>query len=174
MDASTDATDPYAPPVASLGDGRDLKSETVLARRLTRLAAAIVDSIIGMVFSLPLMFYLGVFEGFPQQEISQMTTVFLALGGFAAFLLLHGYLLANYGQTIGKRLLKIRIVRPGGAHAEFNRLIMLRYLPLTLVSLIPFVGQILTMVDVLFIFREDRRCLHDRIADTVVVQVLAP
>lgn len=35
-----------------------------------------------------------------------------------------------------------------------------------ILSFIPFYA----LVDILFIFREDRRCLHDRIAGTQVVQ----
>jgi uncharacterized RDD family membrane protein YckC len=36
----------------------------------------------------------------------------------------------------------------------------------TLIGIIPFYG----LVDVLFIFREDKRCIHDLIAGTHVVQ----
>ena len=36
---------------------------------------------------------------------------------------------------------------------------------------IPFVGFIFTIVDPLFIFQESRRCVHDLIADTLVIKV---
>jgi hypothetical protein len=39
----------------------------------------------------------------------------------------------------------------------------------TIVSAVPVVGPVLVLADALWIFRADRRCLHDRIADTVVV-----
>ena len=35
---------------------------------------------------------------------------------------------------------------------------------------VPYLGMIFHLVDSLFIFREDRRCLHDRIAGTRVVR----
>jgi uncharacterized RDD family membrane protein YckC len=38
-----------------------------------------------------------------------------------------------------------------------------------LISTIPFVGWIYAIVDVLFIFSENKQCLHDKIAGTIVV-----
>ena len=38
--------------------------------------------------------------------------------GFILFLVIHGYLLATRGQTVGKTLLKIRIVRSDGSPAS--------------------------------------------------------
>ena len=35
---------------------------------------------------------------------------------------------------------------------------------------IPGIGNLYALIDVLCIFREDRRCLHDLIADTNVVE----
>jgi uncharacterized RDD family membrane protein YckC len=39
------------------------------------------------------------------------------------------------------------------------------------VALIPVIGGFLPLVDVLFIFRHDRRCIHDLLAGTNVVKV---
>ena len=36
---------------------------------------------------------------------------------------------------------------------------------------IPLIGTVFSLVDVGFIFGKERRCLHDRIAGTCVVQV---
>jgi uncharacterized RDD family membrane protein YckC len=49
-------------------------------------------------------------------------------------------------------------------------LILKRYLPISVVSVIPVVGPLLTLIDILFIFRSDRRCVHDLIADTQVLE----
>jgi uncharacterized RDD family membrane protein YckC len=78
-------------------------------------------------------------------------------------------LLAREGQTLGKRALKIRIVRSDGDRVTLGRLIGLRWLPLAVVGAVPIVGPILGLVNALFIFREDQRCLHDHFADTKVV-----
>ncbi len=53
--------------------------------------------------------------------------------------------------------------------ASITKLIGLRYLPLSIAVLIPYVGMIFVFIDPLFIFREERRCIHDFIAGTKVV-----
>lgn len=87
------------------------------------------------------------------------------------FLLLHGYLLATRGQTIGKMLLGVRIVDYNTDQLlSFGKLIGLRVVPVWMVSLIPFAGGCLVLIDTLFIFGNERRCIHDLIAGTKVVQ----
>ena len=46
----------------------------------------------------------------------------------------------------------------------------MRYFPVQLVGNIPFIGPLLGIVNVLLIFRADRRCGHDLIAGTRVVR----
>lgn len=89
------------------------------------------------------------------------------------FLLLwcvQSYFLLGNGQTIGKKALGIRIVSAETeSQPHWLSLLLLRE-PLSLViSLIPVIGQIYRIADVLFMFREDQRCLHDHIAGTKVV-----
>jgi uncharacterized RDD family membrane protein YckC len=78
-------------------------------------------------------------------------------------------LLNMYGQTIGKRMLGIKVVRTDGDEVSLGRFIFLRFLPIALLGRIPFVGPIIGLVDCLLIFGDDRRCLHDVFADTIVV-----
>jgi uncharacterized RDD family membrane protein YckC len=79
-------------------------------------------------------------------------------------------LLSLRGQTLGKLLLRIRIVRfGGGLRAGFVHAFLLRSLLPEMLRIIPFLGVVFWLVDIGFIFREDRRCLHDLIAGTVVV-----
>ncbi len=80
-------------------------------------------------------------------------------------------LLTMRGQSLGKLCLKIRIVRlidegpPGFIHA-----VLLRWWLISLLSVVPFVGRFFPIVNVCFIFRTDRRCIHDLIAGTKVVK----
>lgn len=84
-----------------------------------------------------------------------------------AFIIAQFVWLARRGQTAGKILLGIRIVdRESGRNAGFVRNVLLRFLLNRVISLIP--GYLI--VDGLFIFRKDRRCLHDMLAGTVVVR----
>jgi uncharacterized RDD family membrane protein YckC len=57
-------------------------------------------------------------------------------------------------------------VRVDGSPVSLGRLILLRNVVVWVLSLIPMFG----IVDVLFIFGESRQCLHDRIADTIVIK----
>jgi len=41
-----------------------------------------------------------------------------------------------------------------------------------LIGIIPAIGGIIQIVNILFIFRDDRKCIHDLIAGTVVVSVI--
>jgi uncharacterized RDD family membrane protein YckC len=166
---------PYAPPLSDLlvvdvGEGKDR-----LADRFTRFTAAVLDSIIGLAFGVPTMYLMGIWTYVSQ---GQNPPFWLILGatalGFIWFVLIQGYLLKNKGQTVGKMLTGIRITDLNGNVPDFAKVILLRYLPISISSLIPFVGQYVALFDVLFIFRSDRRCLHDLLAGTKVIRVKTP
>jgi uncharacterized RDD family membrane protein YckC len=81
------------------------------------------------------------------------------------------YLLCAYGQTIGKKALRIRIVKQDtGENGGFVTNVLLRGIVAGLIGGIPFIGPVYQIVDILFIFREDKRCIHDLIASTRVVK----
>lgn len=141
-----------------------------LASRWRRLFAAIIDSIIAMVFSIPLMMYLGYWDQFMQgQQPSILETYPATIAGIMFFLIVHGYLLKTQGQTIGKAVLGIRIVDMNGNLLPIGKLIGLRLVPIWVAAVIPIIGQIATIIDTLFIFRSDKRCVHDLIAGSQVV-----
>ena len=80
-------------------------------------------------------------------------------------------LLARAGQTIGEEPAgHPRRAAATAATAGLARIFFARYLPVTLLGVVPFVGGLVSLVDALLIFRDDRRCLHDQIADTIVVR----
>ena len=94
-----------------------------------------------------------------------------ALYGFAVFLLVNGYFLKRDGQTVGKKLLGIKITTLTGAVPDFWPMVAKRYLVFWVITYLPFVGNLIALVDALFIFRDDKRCLHDHLAGTVVRNV---
>ena len=95
------------------------------------------------------------------------------VGGIAylvIFMVINGYLLVTKGQTLGKLALGIRIVdAASNGAATAVKLLGLRYVLVLLVMAIPIIGQLLGLADALFIFRSDRRCVHDLLAGTKVV-----
>jgi hypothetical protein len=85
-----------------------------------------------------------------------------------------GWLCQN-GQTIGKRLLSIKIVRADGSKVGLLRIVCLRGLAvplLTLVSILPWWKSLVFFVNHLLIFQKSRRCGHDLIADTTVIEAI--
>jgi uncharacterized RDD family membrane protein YckC len=169
---------PYATPAS---DGLDrlaspaTEGGAIDATRGARFGAALIDAVSGMLVILPMQFALGVWKDFPAVKMSFGQTVAWTVGAFAIFVAMHGYFLVRGAQTIGKRLVGIQIVNVTDlAPAPVSRILLLRYLPTNLVTLIPVVGGFVHLVDTLAIFREDRRCVHDHIAGTRVVVKRAP
>lgn len=151
-------------------------TETLLASRWARLGAAVLDSVILALAVTPVAFALGVFESVlanaevGAEGLSAQYTVTMALLGACAFFLINGYLLATRGQTVGKKLVGIKMVDMSSRQLlPFTKLIGLRYLPVWVVAYLPMLGGILPLIDALFIFRGDKRCIHDLIAGTQVV-----
>lgn len=143
----------------------------VLASRWARLFASLIDTFITLAIIIPLMIYYGVFDRAESGALSFSDTLKLGFAGVILFLGLHSYLLSKYGQTIGKMLLKIKIVDLQGNKPEFFQIILKRYLPIWVITQIPLIGQLLSCLDVLFVFRKDKRCIHDLIASTRVVRL---
>ena len=84
-------------------------------------------------------------------------------------MILHGYLLYHYGQTIGKNYMSIRIENLDGTKANLTTIYFKRMLPMQLIGLIPSFGQVISgFINPLFIFGKQKRCLHDYIAKTKV------
>ena len=127
-----------------------------LATRGERFASALAD---GVLVAVP--YVLATIETLPS------AVRLLGTAGTLALLVTQIYLLSTTGQTIGKRLLGIRIVlKDSLKNGGFVVNVLKRGLVNGLLSLIP--GYFL--VDSLFIFREDRRCIHDLIAATCVIK----
>ena len=129
-----------------------------LADRGSRLGAAIIDGIIFLV-AVVLLAVLG-------PALAVIGSVLGGLG-FLAIIIYQMVLLTKDGQTLGKKALKIRIVKmDNGENGGFVPNVLLRLFVNGLLGFIPFYG----LLDILFIFRGDCRCIHDMIAGTLVVK----
>ena len=79
------------------------------------------------------------------------------------------YLMANSSQSIGKYLLKMQVI-DFNTHqrSSFVQICLLRsVIGVFLLSQVPFYG----LIDACFIFREDYRCLHDLIGNSIVIDI---
>lgn len=168
---------PYQAPEAPLPSAPlALNAADVLAGRGERLGASLIDGVISLLIFLPLAALTGYFGKVMAAARGGEAMSLLAMAGYVAlafvvFVVVQGYPLARTGQTWGKKLLSIRIVDLHGGQPPLWRLIVLRYLSTQLLSLVPVAGNVYALLDALFIFRQDKRCLHDLIAGTQVVNV---
>jgi uncharacterized RDD family membrane protein YckC len=169
MDGDTSQDMRYAPPRAQVADVDAAEGPLAPATRMQRFWAAMIDLVIALTATW-LATLVTPWNPWARVDPSYWQPGLLnPLVGFVLFLALHGVLLARRGQTIGKFLLGLRIVRPGGEQASFARL-MLRYGVGYASTIVLAVGQVYGLIDALLIFRASRRCLHDQIADTLVVK----
>jgi len=147
-----------------------------LAGRGVRLLAYFLDGIIaGLMIYVPGLIVAAATGGLARlEQLDQANPDFSAFAlplfvcfmGFVAWAWITLLLVARYGQTIAKRLLEIRVVRSDGSQASLGRIFWLRNVVNGLLSMIPLYG----IIDILLIFGERRQCIHDLIADTIVVK----
>ncbi len=154
-----------------------------LASRWCRLFATAIDAVLVPGLTLFLVMLTGVVEH-AEDFVDRWWVFHVLLLGIASYLLLNGYLLWHRGQTLGKALLGIAVVRapayltglPDGTFetvpVAFWKLLCIRalFFPLLFVGIVPYF-TILPLLDQLFIFGRQRRCLHDWISGTLVVRV---
>jgi len=162
---------PYQAPSAAIDETASPTTNTFderpLASRSSRLGAAILDSV--AVFVPAGVMGVGV-EMADASGGGGLAAIGIGGLGLLGVLALNIYWLYDNGQSIGKRIVDIKILRSDQhSRASLTRILLARGLPQAVVGIIPIIGRILQLVDVLFIFGGDRRCIHDYIADTSVV-----
>lgn len=165
---------PYQSPNANIIKEGLTSNNAVLATRMSRLGAALIDAVIGILASLPFWWATGMIEHLTRgQPIPTSILIGSMVYGIIMLFVIHGYLLNKYGQTVGKYLLGIYIADFGTQHkATLLTIIFKRMLPVSIASAIPIIGSFLVLIDTLMIFRSDHRCLHDFIAHTQVLKVI--
>lgn len=174
----TESNKLYAPPKSAVKDvdGDDAHE---LASRSARLGAYMLDGLAGFIWFTPA--YATHFAALAQQSRGNPLAIWINLAktggwfylgviGALAVLAIDITLLARNGQTIGKKLLGIKIVRVDRSPVSLFRAFFLRYVCNTFLTLIPLIGSLYSLVDCLMIFSGSRRTVHDHIADTVVIK----
>jgi len=148
-----------------------------LATRWRRLLATAVDVLLVPALTLVLVMLTNVAED-ADDYADNAWMLHVLLLAILSYLLLNGAPLWRRGQTLGKALLGIMIVpaaalrAPGTAMAPAPLwvLILVRawFFALLFLAVVPWLAW-LPLLDQLFIFRKDRRCLHDLTCGTGVV-----
>jgi len=146
-----------------------------LAGRSDRFIAAMIDAIIILIpVSITILLMVLVFGldfDVENNNVSPVIYIVGAVVSFSVFFYINYKKLSENGQTIGKQFMGIQIVDLENNVIPIKTLILKRLLPYWLLPQIPFVGGILNLVNMLFIFGKPRRCIHDFIAGSKVVTV---
>ena len=148
-----------------------MASTAVLASRWARLGAVIINMILlyAILFASGfIQLQVALMNGSIDQDPSRVLNyiMMMCLSSFILFCV-QSYFLTTRGQSIGKMIFKIRVANvKTGESRGFVQNVLLRELLNGFLGFIPFYG----LVDPLFIFRADKRCVHDLIAGTVVVK----
>lgn len=151
--------------------------EVEAATRLSRLGAALVDALVGFapLGALVVLIPMALLSG----SVASLRLFILLAGGITlAVVITQIVLLVRHGQTIGKKMLGIRMITSDGGIPSLWRVFFLRWLPFLLAAaVVEYVGKVrglgnlVYLLDVLLILQPTRRCLHDLLADTHVVKV---
>lgn len=161
---------PYQAPRSAIRprNGGDMPTE-VLAGRGARLAAVLIDYLCMVAVSIP-----G-FAGFlyiemPGADTAAGELVTLAfVMGLGILSVVQGIYIVRDGQTLGKKMMKIRIVdHVDGSIPRWPRILGMRYVLNMALRQIPFYF----LVDAVLIFGEEQRCIHDHLAGTKVIEVI--
>ncbi len=190
---SDPSSNPYSAPASELGPGPAPDAQgPALAGRRTRLTAVSID---GLIISVPLLpaLVMGMYQVMrlaaqvdvllaedPWSALSQLEAQIpvrslglVAGAGLLVALAIAVYqwvLISRTGQTLGKKATGIRIEKLDGSRVGFASGVVLRNWVPKLTAVDPRLGLLLQLVDCLFIYRQDQRCLHDRLAGTRVVR----
>jgi uncharacterized RDD family membrane protein YckC len=171
----------YAPPQSVVADISSSDAPFVKATRLSRFGATLLD---GLIFSIPLMpSYCSVYRGMAHTRTTAFNyfSVWAAMASSGipfyvgvlislALLVVTTVLVYRNAQTIGKKIVGIKVARTDGSRATLARIFWLRYLLNSVITAVPFFGTLYFLVDSCMIFGEQRRCCHDYIADTIVIR----
>ncbi len=147
---------------ASGGKPRLVPLERRLLARALDVSALVAIAAVGSVPSL-----LAIASGAVDDWLAPLTAA-LPASGVLAVAIYQSYLMATSGQTVGKLLVGIVVVMPDGSLPGFVEGVLLRSWVFVVSSIVlPFIP----LVDALVIFGRERRCLHDYLAGTVVIDV---
>ena len=159
----------YAPPSTDdtpLPSGGQGTAPRPLASLGARLAGSLVD---GLIYGVPLVPAFVLLE--MSDDSAMLALAGLGFVGFAVIGIVQIYLISTSGQSLGKKLLKTRIIREDGSPVDFVSAVLVRAWLVGLIGVIPIVGSLFQLADPLFIFGERRQCIHDHIANTLVIDV---
>lgn len=146
------------------------KSDASLKKAATKMDTSLNDQIIyGLAFGIGIgaAVFLVAEEGKEPSDEVVMLWIAIAVGFVLIPAILNAFLITKSGQTLGKKAAGTRIVQdPTRQLPGFVKGVVIRSFVTTLLAqFVPFFG----LVDIAMIFGQERKCLHDKMAGTIVI-----
>lgn len=127
-----------------------------------------VPAVMGMIV---VMAVGGAFGG--EKKHDDLIGLFAMLGLFGGVVLglgLQIFMQVRFGQSVAKRIFKIKVVKVDGSPVELWRIILVRNVAMHVISQL---CGLVSIIDGAMIFSDEQRCLHDLIAETIVIDISA-
>ena len=147
------------------------------ASRWKRLFGALIDGILAIILILTIDL---IVEGGNSLVLSWMDSDFEESSwldryegmilGYVAYAAMQFHFWRTRGQSIGKMLVGTRIVTLDGNQARIGRISIMREGVMYFLTYIPIIGNFISLIDLLMIFRGGRNTLRDDIAITRVIR----
>ena len=144
-----------------------------LATRSSRLLGRILDGVFSALCGFAFAVLLAIIGGVVGQD-EDVAAIGGSIGfylGIFVFAIVNWTLIVKSGQTLGKKVMRTRIVmEETGQLPGFVQGVLLRSIVFGLLCNLPIIGfPILLLVNAIWIFGDNRQCLHDLLAKTRVV-----
>ncbi len=136
------------------------------ACRMKRFIGSLIDGFAMLGAILAGLLLVAVLVGDPKDAAVQVVILFLVLPIMLG--ICQAYMIAVEGRTIGKYCMGTKIVNQLGNPPGFLQGVVIRIWVVALLGTIPFFN----LVDAIWIFGDEKRCLHDVIAGTTVIDVI--
>lgn len=166
-------SNPYEAPKARIKREPRGPAGPPVAGRGQRWAAQFINQILAGLSAIPIfVLYRGYgFDDFMATRAGELTDLdpYKWFGiALIPWFLLNAYLIHTRSQSVGKMVVKIKVVGMNGGPAGTLKQLFVRWGLVFMTSqVIPFFG----LLDALLIFRKSNKCLHDNLAGTMVVDV---
>ena len=131
-----------------------------------RFAAKLVDGLVlGLVYGVFFALSIVIASAFPEQPMLQsLVSLFAYVVYFGVAVGYNAYFLPRYGATPGKMALGLKVINAEGGDSVNVQKAIARYFAEILSGMICYVGYFMALFD------DQRRTLHDRLCNTLVVK----
>lgn len=157
------------------------ENEVELASPWQRIAAVLINSLITMLLYAP-MIVAAITMGRQGEAVGNSSLIWMGISGLLllAWGIYQAVLMSQTGQSLGKKLMGIKVVTLEGDNPGFVGTVLMREIVyniiLSVLGMIPFLGVLISLgaaialLVMIFLDSNNRRTLQDMLAKTLVVK----